>query len=252
MKHSIRKAERLIAVLISVFMLGIIFSGAVMAEELDETVMRQLTLTGEGLTDTITTLSDESIAQYSNSSDDFTASAMDAWLGSREELGSLLTDAVEGEVKVSQRAGKYTVSVPRSFEKGKANFIYIFDRNLNPVSITIDVQLPMSTNLTRAALNTLMGILIVFFVLVFLSFVISLLKLVPGLVGIGGRKPEGKTAAPASAPAPVRAAAAEPVMEDETDDQELIAVIAAAIAAAEGTSPDGFVVRSIRKANRRR
>ena len=32
----------------------------------------------------------------------------------------------------------------------------------------------------------------------------------------------------------------------------LIAVIAAAIAAAEGTSPDGFVVRSIRKVKRGR
>ena len=34
---------------------------------------------------------------------------------------------------------------------------------------------------------------------------------------------------------------------DAEDDGELIAVIAAAIAAAEGTSTDGFVVRSIRR-----
>ena len=33
----------------------------------------------------------------------------------------------------------------------------------------------------------------------------------------------------------------------ETEDLELIAVISAAIAAAEGTSEDGFVVRSIRR-----
>lgn len=41
-----------------------------------------------------------------------------------------------------------------------------------------------------------------------------------------------------------------PVVEEtveETDDLELIAVISAAIAAAEGTSTDGFVVRSIRR-----
>ena len=46
-----------------------------------------------------------------------------------------------------------------------------------------------------------------------------------------------------AAPAPVAAA---------EDDAELVAVIAAAIAAAEGTSTDGFVVRSIkrRKSNR--
>ena len=40
----------------------------------------------------------------------------------------------------------------------------------------------------------------------------------------------------------------EPVVEETvTDDLELIAVITAAIAAQEGTSTDGFVVRSIRR-----
>ena len=56
-----------------------------------------------------------------------------------------------------------------------------------------------------------------------------------------------------AAPAPVAAPVAEPAVEDATDDGELIAVIAAAIAASEGkTSTDGFVVRSIRKVNRRK
>ena len=36
----------------------------------------------------------------------------------------------------------------------------------------------------------------------------------------------------------------------KTDDLELVAVIAAAIAASTGASPDGFVVRSIRKVKR--
>ena len=55
-----------------------------------------------------------------------------------------------------------------------------------------------------------------------------------------------KETAPA-APAPAPAAAAEPAAEVQTDDSELIAVIAAAIAAAEGTTTDGFVVRSIKR-----
>ncbi len=45
-------------------------------------------------------------------------------------------------------------------------------------------------------------------------------------------------------------APAAPVQEEEealTDDVELVAVLAAAIAASENTSPDSFVVRSIRK-----
>ena len=48
--------------------------------------------------------------------------------------------------------------------------------------------------------------------------------------------------------------AAAPVQAEENlaDDGELVAVIAAAIAAAEGTTTDGFVVRSIRKVKRNR
>lgn len=62
-----------------------------------------------------------------------------------------------------------------------------------------------------------------------------------------GKKKEAP--APVSpAPAPVQV----PAVEEEVDDTELIAVIAAAIAASEGTSTDGFVVRSIRKINRKK
>ena len=100
----------------------------------------------------------------------------------------------------------------------------------------------MADTLKRAGMNTVMGIGIVFIMLVFLSFVIYLFKFIPN--------PENKKkAAPAPAPAPVPVAA--PV-EEVADDTELIAVIAAAIAASEGTSTDGFVVRSIRKINRKK
>ena len=101
-------------------------------------------------------------------------------------------------------------------------------------------------------MNTVMGLGTVFVILIFLIFVISLFKYIPGLVE--GKKKESAPAPAAAAPAPVVAApVAEPAVEDVTDDGELIAVIAAAIAASEGkTSTDGFVVRSIRKVNRRK
>lgn len=53
-------------------------------------------------------------------------------------------------------------------------------------------------------------------------------------------------AAAAPAPAPVQAAEPEPVMEDVTDDSELIAVIAAAIAAFDN-SGKSLVVRRVRR-----
>ena len=53
-------------------------------------------------------------------------------------------------------------------------------------------------------------------------------------------------AAAAAAPAPVQAAEPEPVVEDVTDDSELIAVIAAAIAAFDN-SGKSLVVRRVRR-----
>ena len=63
--------------------------------------------------------------------------------------------------------------------------------------------------------------------------------------GFTGAASAPKAAAPKAAPAPAVAAAVEEA--EEMDDTELVAVIAAAIATAEGTTTDGFVVRSIKR-----
>ena len=84
---------------------------------------------------------------------------------------------------------------------------------------------------------------VVFAVLIFISLIISLFGYIPKiqerLAGKKNRKEEPATVAEEKT-------VTEPVV-DVTDDTELVAVIAAAIAAAEGTSTDGFVVRSIKR-----
>lgn len=97
------------------------------------------------------------------------------------------------------------------------------------------------SNMGKAGLNTLLGMGTVFIMLIVISFIISAFKLLQ-------RKPKEapKAAAPVATPAP------EVVEEELVDDTELVAVIMAAIKAYEGNgSTDGFVVRSIKKANRR-
>lgn len=108
-------------------------------------------------------------------------------------------------------------------------------------SITVNAHYTTGEILTKAGLNTVLGMGTVFVVLIFISFIISLFEKIPALEA----KFTKKEAAPAPAPAPVKAP--EPVPEPQTDDGELIAVIAAAIAAAEGTTTDGFIVRSIKR-----
>ena len=241
MKHIFKKVSSLCTVLVMMAVLTLTGASAVWAEEVDDTVKQTLISTAEGLTDTIVALSDEDVENYSKSSDAFTAGAMTAWAGSKDEVGALKERTGETEVKASDDG--YTVTVPVSFEKADANFVYIFDASTGaPTSLTVDVQYSMAETLRRAVMNTIMGIAIVFIVLIFLSFLIYLFRFIPN--------PEAKKKAQAAAPAPAPVAA--PVEVAEADDTELIAVIAAAIAAAEGTTTDGFVVRSIRKINRKK
>ena len=222
------------------------------ADEVDDSVKSQLVTTTKGLTDAIIAMSEDDIQGYLESEDAFTQSAASAWDGSREELGEKKGDIDEKDITVEYSDDQYTVVVPVSFEKNKANFTYVFDKSGTPTSLTADVNYTLAQNMEKAALNTLMGLGTVFVILAFLIFVISLFKYIPGLVE--GKKKESAPASAAAAPAPAAAApVAEPVVEDVTDDDELVAVIAAAIAASEGkTSTDGFVVRSIRKINRRK
>ena len=96
--------------------------------------------------------------------------------------------------------------------------------------------------------NSLMGIVIVFCVLIFISFIISLFRFLPGS---GAAKPKTE---PKAAPAPKAEPKAAKVSENLVNDSELVAVITAAIYAYESStggaaiSGDPLIVRSIRRA----
>ena len=224
---------------------SITFSGAslVLADgEIDDQTKTTIETTAEGLTETIIPLTDEQIEAYMESGDDFTENAMTAWNGAKEELGDMKET---GSVEIEYSNDEYTATVPVTFEKENAEFIYVFDKNLTPTSLSVDVKYSFATTMKNAALNTVMGLGTVFVILIMLIFLISLFQFIPGS---GAQEAKAKKdAAAAPTPAPVVAA---PVQE--ADNSELIAVIAAAIAASEGTSTDGFVVRSIRKINRKK
>ena len=250
---------KMIKKITSVFMTFLVMAALVIgstsvvfaADKVDDTVKSTLVTTAEGLTDAIVQLKDEEIENYMSSGDDFTTSAMQSWQTSKDELGAKKDS--NGETTVVFKDDQYTVTVPLKFEKAEANFVYVFDSQGTPTPMSVDVQYGMGKTLQRAGLNTLMGIGTVFVMLVVLSLLISLFRFIPN--------PEAKKAAEAKA---AKAAAKEaeaaaiaqtaPAQAEENlaDDGELVAVIAAAIAAAEGTTTDGFVVRSIRKVKRNR
>ncbi|MCM1569371.1 MAG: OadG family protein [Roseburia sp.] len=102
----------------------------------------------------------------------------------------------------------------------------------------------------KAALNTLLGMGTVFSVLILICFIIAGFGLIPKIQkSLTGKKKEEENVTGIHN-AVTQISRQEESLE-ESDDTELAAVIAAAIAAYEGSgNTDGYVVRSIRKINR--
>lgn len=123
-----------------------------------------------------------------------------------------------------------------------------------PEEMVVSAVYSKTELMKQAGMNTLLGMGTVFIVLIFISFIISLFKFLPALFAKKPKiedlkKEESKPAAPAKAATPAPAG-------NLMNDAELVAVITAAIYAAEGqagngaVSKDKLVVRSIRRARK--
>ena len=202
----------------------------------------------------LSAMTDEQLNEIVEGTDAQNAAIAAAWLGVKKELG-VYTGAAEQTITEGDHFVRVdTVALYDEVpENTRVNVGYIYDTKYDTTSMEWDIRYPMSKLIREAGLNTLLGLGTVFIVLVFLSLVIGNIHWIPDLIE-GRKKKEaaaGQKAAPA-APAPAPEAVPEVQEEDLTSDEELVAVIAAAIAASEQVSPEGFVVRSIKKANRRK
>ena len=170
-------------------------------------------------------------------SDSFLA-AMDAWQAAIKECG---TYADHGDYSMEVKSDGAILKANASFENRDAVMEFAFDEESKLESLTVSAEYTTGEILTKAGLNTVLGMGTVFVVLIFMAWLISLMK----YIQVIAEKFSGKKKEEPSEAAPV--VVEETEIADETDDLELVAVITAAIAAAEGTSSDGFVVRSIKK-----
>ena len=103
--------------------------------------------------------------------------------------------------------------------------------------------------ISDAGINTVICLAVVFTVLIFISFLISLFKYIPKLEAALSKKDKKTELAENAVVNTVSQIEVKEEEEELSDDLELVAVITAAIAASAGTSTDGFVVRSIRRSN---
>lgn len=154
--------------------------------------------------------------------------------------GTVSIDGEEIAINVQVRGSDHDAKVEILLEGDMTSYV-------NITSITTNVSYSMGELMENAALNTIIGMGTVFVVLILISFIISGFSLISKAQAKGGKKEAKETKEVAADPVVAQIAA----KEELSDDTELVAVIAAAIAAYEGAgSTDGFVVRSIRKSNK--
>ncbi len=120
-------------------------------------------------------------------------------------------------------------------------------------SCTLNLDQSMSELMGKAGMDTIMGMSVVFSVLILISIIIWAMGFIPKIQDLfkgNNKKEKVQTTKEAAVDKTIAQIIEkeESAVVNEADDLELVAVIAAAIAASQGAvSTDGFVVRSIRK-----
>ena len=241
MKEKMKKSLLSLALVVCMVCLSCVTVFAAKDKVLTEDQVASFKSAASSMIEKIAGFSDEDIEKFLDQDDDFTTAALTSWKNAKDELGAFVE---VGEQTVTTDGNNVIINSDVTYENKTADVELIINSKTNTSeSMAFNINYTMAEKMEQAGLNTLMGLGIVFLMLIFLSFLISQFKHISKLIE------KNKPAAPAAlAPAPAPAVVEEEPEEELADDGELVAVIAAAIAAYEGsTSTDGFVVRSIKR-----
>ena len=238
------KSKRRIALLLSVVVMLFAFAFAGCGED-----MRSMDFNGYTYEDlqgacqntqlALDQITPADAAAYTEGASDQTAALVNNWLEIKPELGDFVGF---GDFKVTKSGKTLTAEQITQYTNRPVILTYVFNaKNMEVTDITVDMVYTTGEKMSKAGLNTVLCICVVFAVLIIISLVIAAFNLIPKIQKAFEKQPDQA--------AEEKQDFVEQIAEREnlTDDNELIAVIAAAIAASTGTSTDGFVVRSIRR-----
>ena len=182
------------------------------------------------------------------------------------ESKEVFDGAVKSSIAAEDEAGKAymrsdTITVSGNPEDGynatkliayterNVNMNIAFDPDMKITDITFSPVYSMGEAMTKAALNTLLGMGSVFCVLVLIMCLIYMFGIIPKIQkAVENKKKANEKVSTEESVDKTIANIVEKEEGELVDDLELVAVISAAIAAYEGNgTTDGFVVRSIKK-----
>lgn len=188
-------------------------------------------------------MSAEEMAYYEANADEVYEKLFSGWVTNAPELGAYQG---LGEFSLGKAQDTLTLEQVVVFENRELCITFVLEYNYETEQVEIadtnaDLVYTMGEKMTKAALNTVMGMGTVFAVLILISLIIYSFKYISVI--------QDKWASRGKEESKAEEVVAEGSQNEValTDDLELVAVISAAIAASEGTSTDSFVVRSINR-----
>lgn len=177
--------------------------------------------------------------------DPLLASVFESWTAAMEEIGEF-TEITGYNTTVTDTDAVIVADIAGTLQNGKVT-VTLDANGIVSIETSAEQNKSFAELMTNAALNTLLGMGTVFLVLILIMIIISGFKIIYNIQQSGSKKKEEEIPvqkAVETTPAPVVET------EELVDDLELVAVIAAAIAASEGAeTTEGFVVRSIKRAS---
>ena len=272
MKQRIRRIWLALCMAVCLFALAGCSAAADTAETIDPQIEMAMQSGSQQYLDLFNQMDDASIEQALATSvknkDTVMENALKSWDSIKDDLGAFVSSET---AVVTKGDDGYIARMNTVYEKRAMEFTLIADEDLSKVeTISFSPVYTTGEKMAKAGMNTLMGMGVVFAVLIFISWLISMFKYISVFEAKMKAKKNAAAAAPVAAPAAEEeelvddlelvavitaaiAASTPAEAENLTDDTELVSVITAAIAAYEGkeTVDNGLVVRSIKRVSNR-
>ena len=193
---------------------------------------------------------EDAVDFYRQQGMDSVADIYEFWINEQPSLGEYVSF---GDFTINENNGEIDAVQVINFENEKIEFEIV----TNTITGTsdffmrkhIEVKAPLSQVMEKAAMNTLMGVGTVFLVLAVMIVLISMFKFINAAeksMKDSGEKTKDQDKTPDFVEQ-ISQRESNNAVSGAVNDSELIAVIAAAIAAATGDDTDSFVVRSIKR-----
>ena len=246
-----RKLRRAVYFLfISLLSLFFVACAKTVEKDIDEQIGNNLIMMSDNLISQITSLDDEAIDRNIKDLEEKKQfelmTALENWKAGKKDIGEVQAIKSDEAILNVDKEG-YSVSISIVGEKRSAIVRIAYDKNMQKVnSMSINVNYNLGEKLSKAGLNTLIGMATVFIILIFIIFIIDAFKYISVFEERLAKKPGELIKEEIKLKEEVS------TQENLPEDQELVAVISAAIMAyEEENNTDDLIVRSLKKSKRR-